>query len=292
MHFVNPRDKPTNRLASYYNPQVRVKVKNDVIKRRVRGTYGGNLSDYQGETAAFTADLTTIKLLLNAVVSEDDTRFMTLDITDFYLCSPLERPEYMRIHRRDLPPETIDKYKDSIIFDGDFAMVEVTKSIYGLKQAGIIAQKRLIDHLSAHDYVQAPNTRGLFRHTTRPIAFSLVVDDFGVKYRDKADVEDLLKVLRQLYVVKEDWTGDSYIGLTINHDFPAHTITISMPGYVKAALARFSAPSSGVTPTHCPLPFTQPTFRRGPQLVREDPSPPLSPEGKRRLQSIVGTFLF
>ena len=90
MRFINPRNKPTDRLASYYNPQVRVKVKDNVVKRRVRGTYGGNLSDYQGETAAFTADLTTVKLLLNATVSEEGARFMTLDITDFYLCSPLE----------------------------------------------------------------------------------------------------------------------------------------------------------------------------------------------------------
>ena len=263
MRFINPRNKPTDRLASYYNPQVRVKVKDNVVKRRVRGTYGGNLSDYQGETAAFTADLTTVKLLLNATVSEEGARFMTLDITDFYLCSPLERPEYMRIHRRDLPHETLLKYKDSLIFDGDFAMVEVTKSIYGLKQAGIIAQRRLIDLLARHNYNQAPNTRGLFTHATRPIAFSLVVDDFGVKYRDKADVEDLLRVLRLAYAVKEDWTGDAYIGLTIKHNFTARTISISMPGYVKAALSRFtaSAASASHTPTHCPLPFTPVTLK-------------------------------
>ena len=273
---------------------MRVKVKDNVIKRRVRGTYGGNLSDYQGETAAFTADLTTVKLLLNATVSEEGARFMTLDITDFYLCSPLERPEYMRIHRRDLPHETLLKYKDSLIFDGDFAMVEVTKSIYGLKQAGIIAQRRLIDLLARHNYNQAPNTRGLFTHATRPIAFSLVVDDFGVKYRDKADVEDLLRVLRLAYAVKEDWTGDAYIGLTIKHNFTARTISISMPGYVKAALSRFttSAATASHTPTHCPLPFTPVTYNRAPQLAAVDTSPPLSTEAKRHLQSIVGTFLF
>jgi hypothetical protein len=52
---------------------VRVKVKDNVVKRRVRGTYGGNLCDYQGETAAFTADLTTVKLLLpGSVVHQFD----------------------------------------------------------------------------------------------------------------------------------------------------------------------------------------------------------------------------
>jgi hypothetical protein len=77
--------KPSDRKASYYNPQIRIKIKNDRSSEyRVRGTYGGDISDYQGPTTAQTADMVSIKILLNTTVSED-AKFMTMDIKDFYL---------------------------------------------------------------------------------------------------------------------------------------------------------------------------------------------------------------
>ena len=44
--FIPWRDKPNGRKVSYYNPQVKIKVKHDgEIEYRVRGTYGGNITD-------------------------------------------------------------------------------------------------------------------------------------------------------------------------------------------------------------------------------------------------------
>ena len=54
--------------------------------------------------------------------------------------------------------------------------------MYGLPQAGIIAQKLLEERLAKHGYRQSVTTPGLWKHDTRPICFSLVVDNFGVKY--------------------------------------------------------------------------------------------------------------
>ncbi len=70
IRFIRWADKPRDRKASYYNPQVRMKIKDGKVVRRVRGTIGGDRVDYPGPVAASTADLTTIKILLNAVVSE------------------------------------------------------------------------------------------------------------------------------------------------------------------------------------------------------------------------------
>ena len=44
-----------------------------------------------------TADLPTIKLLWNSVLSTPGARYMTLDISNFYLGNPMARPEYMRL---------------------------------------------------------------------------------------------------------------------------------------------------------------------------------------------------
>ena len=165
MTFIPHSQKPTDRLASYYNPQIKLKIKNGVEVYRVRGTYGGNKSDYEGDVTAWTADLSTVKMLLNSVISTD-SQWMTADITDFYLGTPLERPEYMRIHRKQIPQEIQTKYNLTSLWKDDQFMVKIVKGIYGLPQAGKLAQERLFKHLSEHGYYECPNTPCLFRHTT------------------------------------------------------------------------------------------------------------------------------
>ena len=56
--------------------------------------------------------------------------------------------------------------------------------MYGLPQAGILAQQLLEERLNKHGFYQnkAP---GLWTHNTRPISFTLVVDDFEIKYVGK-----------------------------------------------------------------------------------------------------------
>ena len=60
-------------------------------------------------------------------------------------------------------------------------LVVISKDIYGLWQADELAQDQLVAHLTIHGYNQAPNSPCLFTNTERPIAFTLVVDDFEVK---------------------------------------------------------------------------------------------------------------
>ena len=69
--------------------------------------------------------------------------------------------------------------------------VEIRKGMYGLPQAGKIANDKLIPILKAAGYHQSDHTPGLFKHEHRPTAFCLVVDDFGVKYVGKEHAEHL-----------------------------------------------------------------------------------------------------
>ena len=55
----------------------------------------------------------------------------------------------------------------------------------GLKQAGRIANNRLKAHLAKFGFAPVPRTLALWKHDTKPIFFSLVVDNFGVKYIGK-----------------------------------------------------------------------------------------------------------
>ena len=64
-------------------------------KGRTRFVVGGDRINYPGEVATSTADMLVEKLLFNSVVSTKDAKFTTMDISNFYLMTPLKRPEYI-----------------------------------------------------------------------------------------------------------------------------------------------------------------------------------------------------
>jgi hypothetical protein len=55
---------------------------------QIRITAGGNLINYPGELSTRTADLTTLKLMCNSVLSTPGAKYMCLDIKNFYLTTP------------------------------------------------------------------------------------------------------------------------------------------------------------------------------------------------------------
>jgi hypothetical protein len=80
-------------------------------------------------------------------------------------------------------------------------------------------------HLSTHGYIQCANTPSLFRHVTRDIIFSLVIDDFGVHYTDQADAEHLIKTLESnAYKLKVRSLGEAYLGMSVTFNRVLETV--------------------------------------------------------------------
>ena len=84
--------------------------------------------------------------------------------------------------------------------------MEIQKDMYGAK----FANDKLKLHLAKFGYEPAPITPGLWRHQTSPLQFSLVVDDFGIKYERQEDTTHLLNALKKIYKISEDWDGKLY----------------------------------------------------------------------------------
>ena len=74
---------------------------------RTRFTVGGDRIDYPGEVTTPMVDMLVAKILFNSVISTKGDMFTTVDISNFYLMTPLKRPEYIHIHIRDIPDEII-----------------------------------------------------------------------------------------------------------------------------------------------------------------------------------------
>ena len=87
--------------------------------------------------------------------------------------------------------------------------------MYGLPQSGLLANKLLEKRLNKRGYRQSKLLPGLWKHDWRPIQFTLVVDDFGVKYVGDKHALHLKKTLEENYKVTTEWDGTRYIGITL-----------------------------------------------------------------------------
>jgi hypothetical protein len=79
------------------------------------------------------------------------------------------------------PQWIIEQYNLNTHVYRGFVYLEMRHTVWGLPQAGILANKLLHRRLLPHGYFECPNTPGLWKQKTRPIAFTLVVDNFVVK---------------------------------------------------------------------------------------------------------------
>jgi hypothetical protein len=217
---------------------------------------------------------------------------LTADIKDFYLGTPLDRKEYMRINLKHIPLDVQQKYNIADMVHNDHILMEISKGIYGLPQAGKLAQDRLISHLATHGYIQCVNTPCLFVHTSNGVAFTLVVDDFLIKYKDRSSAEHLLSALRELYVITTDFSDrQKYVGITLSYNKTKHYIDMSIPGYVKKALQRFKRPN--IKGADSPIIYIPPNYSKHQQEApMVGPSVPLTAAEIKELQEIVGVFLF
>ena len=78
-----------------------------------------------------------------------------MDVSNFYLNTPLDRPEFMRLPIKIIPKEIIDKYNLNDIVDKGWVYFRIEKVMYGLPMAGKLANNLLIKRMSKHVFPQS-----------------------------------------------------------------------------------------------------------------------------------------
>jgi hypothetical protein len=146
----------------------------------------------------------------------------------------------MKILIKLFPRWIIEKYKlEKHVFNG-YVHLELRRAVCGLPQAGILANKCLKRKLALFGYHECKNTPGLLYHDTRKITFTLVVDNFGVKYVDKCNIEHLITSLKANYALTVDWTDNLYCGIFLDWDYVNQWVDILMQGYISKKLQEYS----------------------------------------------------
>jgi hypothetical protein len=192
IRFIRRSNIPKGRKVTYGSFAVDIKDHKEE-KERTRLTVGGDQIEYPGNKSTRTAGLTTAKILINSVISTLGSKFLVIDINNFFLNTPLGRFEYMVINLSSLPQETIDKYDLKELAQDGKVYIEIQKGMYGLPQAGILANKLLQRNLAKDGYRPTKHTHGLWKHDTHPISLLLVVDDFEAKYVGREHAENLME---------------------------------------------------------------------------------------------------
>jgi hypothetical protein len=129
---------------------------------------------------------------------------MMMDSKNYYPGTPLPRFEYMKMLLSRFHEEIIQKYNLNALAVDGWVYIEIRKGMYGLKQAGLLANQLLQTRLAPFGYYPTRHTPGLWLHKTRPIYFTLVVDDFAVKYVGKQHAEHLRNALLRTYELTTD----------------------------------------------------------------------------------------
>jgi hypothetical protein len=169
--------------------------------------------------------------------------------------------------------------------------LEIRKGMYGLKQAGLLANQLLQKWLKTFGYYPARHTPGLWLHNTKPTALSLVVDDFAVKYVTESDANHLHDALLQHYEITTDWEGTVYSGITLDWDYKKRISDISMPGYITNVLNKLQHDAPW-TPQHTPSKYVTPVYGAKMQFATQDNSPPLAAKQCTEIQKITGSVLY
>jgi hypothetical protein len=178
MAYIRHDDLPHGRKTTYAR-FIATERPHKTEKRCVRLTVGGNLIHYPDKVSTPSADLTTVKILLNSVISTPHARFATFDLKYFYLGT---------IAITSIPQSITDQYHLLDLVHNGFVLVTISRRMYPPPpQAGILAYNQLVTHLAQHGDAPCTHNPVLWTHETRDVTLCLVVDDFGIKYTNRCD---------------------------------------------------------------------------------------------------------
>jgi hypothetical protein len=255
--------------------------------------HGWQSPPYSGNCGTPTVDMITVKLLLNSFISTKNAHYCTIDLKNFYLNTPMDRPEYMRMKIGDVPPNFVKAYNlINLATNNGTIHIKIQKGMYGLPQTGILAQNILEKRLNQHGHHQSNVTPGLWKHDWRPLLFTLCVDNFGIKYIGQEHTNHLAKILEEHHKCSIVWDGNGYLGMTINWDYNGHKVQVSILDYVPEALTHFQHQASN-KPQHQPYPHIKLNYGAKAQYTEDTDTSALLPnKDKKFIQEVISTFLY
>ena len=117
--------------------------------------------------------------------------------------------------------------------------------------------------------------------------------DFGIKYIGCEHFQHIYDALRkETYEIVEGLEGDLYCGIALKGNYGKHHVDLAMVKYVMKQLTKCDH-LSPLKPQHCPYLPNPIKYRKDNQSTSPlNDSPLLDEARKKRVQQIVGSFLY
>ncbi|KAL7479066.1 hypothetical protein ACHAW6_004815 [Cyclotella cf. meneghiniana] len=237
MKFIRKSNIPQDHLKNFaFRKIVVVERPQKQEKERTHLTVVGTHIDYPWNRATPTSDLTTAKLPFNSVISTPHATFHSADIKNFYLNTRMDQPEYMKLKFNLIPTEIVQKQDLHKLESHRWINVCINLGMYGLPQAGILANKVLTKQLSKAGCYQYQFTPGLWQHVWRPLTFCLEFDDFGIITVGITHAKHLQAELKKHNDVSMDWKGNTFCRIHLQWDYKNCTVDLSLLSYIQKTL--------------------------------------------------------
>jgi hypothetical protein len=119
----------------------------------------------------------------------------------------------MVINLSSLPQDIIDEYGLLELSHDGCVYIDIQKYHTSIRhpRERIVTKKIIFGRVSPHQIHP-----WLMETETRPVWFSLVVDDFGIKYIGRVNAKHLMTSIKKNYAISRDWTGSAYCGLKLD----------------------------------------------------------------------------
>jgi hypothetical protein len=115
------------------------------------------------------------------------------------------------------------------------------------------------------------------------------VDDFGIKYLKKEDLDYHIKSLEKYYQVTVDLEGKEYVKFELDWDYKNRKVHLSMAPYLQKALRQFN----NIVPTQkqdSPYPHVEPNYGTKQQFAEYEKSAPVGKEEQKYVQQVTGKY--
>jgi len=147
----------------------------------------------------------------------------------------------------------------------------------------------LEQQLNKEGYFQSQIVPALWKHKTKPIQFVLAVNDFGIKYLKKEDLDHLIQMLEKRNDVSVDLEGKEFMKIELDWDNKNRNVHLSMAPYLQKALQQFN----NIVPSKrqdSPYPYIESKYGAKQQFTEYDTSAPVGNDEQKFVQKVMGKF--
>jgi hypothetical protein len=143
--FICKCDIPKTRIRDVTYSQFVCTIRPEKSEpNRPRLVIVGDRINYPGNAATPTADILSAKIFFNSVISTPGAKFMTMDISNFYLNTPLKLSEFIRMCIGNIPDKIIQEYNLHNIMEPDGTIyIKIILGMYRLPHASLIVYELL-----------------------------------------------------------------------------------------------------------------------------------------------------